>query len=301
MPAPYGVVPTGFNAKSLAEIIQEVETENLQAALFGPAIIQTAQTPLGQLNALFSDYTFDLWQLALSTYQSFDVDQADGVRLDTLGKLRNVPRGTGELNADYQLRITNSGRVDVSILSSLDAIRALTGVEWVTVRENNTDATDALGIPSHSLAFAVVGGTDTEVGQAIYNTTVSGIGLVGNTPIQIDTSGYCREIRFIRPVNRTVNLVVTVKDADDLCACSPPGAAAMKAAIIANLMGACGLRNADSVTESKVRAPIEALGGVEVVSVQMGFDGSAITNGPLNLGLNERALITDLNTTIVFQ
>ena len=300
MPAPYGVISTGFNSKTLAEIIQEIETENSQASLFGPAIIQTAQSPLGQLNALFGDYSHDMWQLALNTYQSFDADQADGIRLDNIAKLRNITRILGESDVDFRQRITNTSRTDISVITALNQIRNATGVEWASVRENNSDTTDALGLPAHSLAFAVVGGTDADVGQAIYDYTVAGIGLDGNMQIEITTSGYCRPIRFIRPTDKAVELNITVTQVDDLCACNSPAEETIKDAVVADLMGTCGLRNADSVTQAKVRAPVEALGGNSVVDVQMAFVGDPLTSGPLAIGLYERALITADNITVAY-
>ncbi|MCB1421739.1 MAG: hypothetical protein KDJ69_04590 [Nitratireductor sp.] len=301
MPEPFGVLPTGFNVKQLHEIIQEIETENAQAAVFGPSIIQTAQSPLGQINALFGDYASDIWQLALAVYQSYDPDQADGLRLDVLAKLRDLERMPGETDIAFRKRITNVGKTDISITYTLNQILAVEGVEWVSVRENSSAEITDLGIPPNTLAFAVKGGTDEAVAQAIYDHTVAGIGLIGNTQLEISQTGYCRSIGFIRPVDVPVDVHITVRASGDLCDCAPASAADIQAAIIADLMGACGLRNGDTVTVSKVRAPAEALPGIEVATVTFGKTGADMSDLPLSVGLFERVAMSASRIYVSFE
>lgn len=49
----YGVVTTGFSRKPLTVIIAELEAANI--IFFGPGLIQTSQSPMGQLNGLRAD------------------------------------------------------------------------------------------------------------------------------------------------------------------------------------------------------------------------------------------------------
>jgi hypothetical protein len=87
LPTPtYGVVPTGFNRKSFNTILLEIE--NAMVTEFGPSVIQTSQSPFGQLNGLMADLITTLWEYAEDVYQSYDVEQAEGTRLDALATLR---------------------------------------------------------------------------------------------------------------------------------------------------------------------------------------------------------------------
>ncbi|WP_377838694.1 hypothetical protein [Bosea sp. UC22_33] len=113
----YGVDPSGFVLKRLPEILAEIEAANV--ATFGPGVIQTDQSPLGQLNGLHADIAASVWELALSVYQALDPDQAEGVNLDRIAKLRLLTRAPGESDIDFRNAITNAGRarIDMSDLS----------------------------------------------------------------------------------------------------------------------------------------------------------------------------------------
>ena len=84
----YGVQPTGFVRKPLNVILAEIEAAMITE--FGPDAIQTAQSPFGQLNGLFADLANELWERAEDIYLSHDPDQAEGNRLDTIGRVRQI-------------------------------------------------------------------------------------------------------------------------------------------------------------------------------------------------------------------
>lgn len=83
---------------------------------------------------------------------------------------------------DAQLRVRRLQSVSLAsqgYLSSLiAALLNVTGVTSATVTENDTDATDSQGIPSHSI-WVVVAGTfsDADVAQAIYDKRNAGCGM----------------------------------------------------------------------------------------------------------------------------
>ena len=57
----YGVQPTGFVRKPLAVILAEIESSLITE--FGPGVIQTPQSPLGQINGTFADIMAEMWEL----------------------------------------------------------------------------------------------------------------------------------------------------------------------------------------------------------------------------------------------
>ena len=84
--ADYGVQSEGFVRKPLSIVLAEIESALITE--FGPGFVQTPQTPMGQINGIFAEAVAKLWEHAEDIYQSYDPDQAEGTRLDTLGRLR---------------------------------------------------------------------------------------------------------------------------------------------------------------------------------------------------------------------
>lgn len=75
-------------------------------------------------------------------------------------------------------------------------IAALPDVKQVRVLENNTAQRDALGVEPHSIDVIVYGGNDEEIANVIYQNKGAGVGLQGNTLINLKKDGETRPIRF---------------------------------------------------------------------------------------------------------
>jgi hypothetical protein len=120
----YGVTPTGFNRPRVPELLAEIEEK--ARGIFGSGVVQTAQSPLGQLNGMFAELVGTLWEAAENTYQSYDPDQAEGVRLEQLGRMRLLERIDGELDPAYRQAITNAGRARLDI-AGRDLVQSLCG------------------------------------------------------------------------------------------------------------------------------------------------------------------------------
>ena len=89
MPAPYGVVATGFNRKRLPEILESLNTG--VKGVFGPDTNLAPQSPHGQFNGLMADIIHDQWELAEDVWHGIDPLQVTGTRLDTLLALFGLP------------------------------------------------------------------------------------------------------------------------------------------------------------------------------------------------------------------
>ncbi|WP_406858482.1 hypothetical protein ABEG18_12980 [Alsobacter sp. KACC 23698] len=286
----YGVTPAGFVRKRLPEILGELEAA--MVAAFGPGVVQTAQSPLGQLNGLVADLSSKVWEVGEDAYQSFDVDQAEGPRLDMLAKLRRLARPDGgEADPDFRLRISNQGQTDISTTRVLARLLALDGVSWSSVRINAGDSANALGVPPHSVAYAVVGGDDVEVGTVVYQETVGGITLHGNTEVEIVADGFCQLVRFIRPVDVPITVEIDVRRLPDSCNCAPPSVGTIAATVAAAFATSCGYRNGDTVTAKRVRAEAARVQGIEVDAVRIARGPALTVEEEVHTTLFERPLI----------
>jgi hypothetical protein len=118
----YGVTPTGFVLKPQSVILQEIEQD--QRANISGLIDVSADTPIGQMNGIYSQRLAALWELAQDVYNSFDPDSAEDASLDNLGKLR----GTDRQGASYSL-VTCSCNVD-------NGVTLLSGTNFASVAGN---------------------------------------------------------------------------------------------------------------------------------------------------------------------
>ena len=121
-------------------------------------------------------------------------------------------------------RVTSSGSVRAKIAGtmasrgagSLDSIQAAVSLcQWVRdakVYENDTDSTDANGIPAHSIAAVIYGGNGPAVAQAIYDHKAPGIGTYGSTSETIvDLNGNSHVINFSRTVTRRTFVWMSIR------------------------------------------------------------------------------------------
>ena len=93
------------------------------------------------------------------------------------------------LETDTQLRKRQDISVGLPSQTVLDGIAAkilaVTGVTREKPYENDTDLTDANGIPSHSIAAVVEGGDDTEIAKAIALGKTPGSGTYGTASVAL--------------------------------------------------------------------------------------------------------------------
>lgn len=221
----YGIQPTGYVRKPLAVILAELEAAMITE--FGPGVIQTSQSPFGQLNGLAADLVAEIDEANLDLYQSYDPDQAEGVRLDILARLRLINRGDSN---DVSLRqaITNDGQARVDVQDLTRAIRGLEGVTYAQVFVNETGEITNYGLERGSISIAVIGGSESEIAQAIRKYIVPGINTYGNTPVTSIIDGFCRQFSIIRPIQIPVTLRVELRASSDKFGCPPPSLQSVK-------------------------------------------------------------------------
>lgn len=92
----------------------------------------------------------------------------------------------------------NSAGSDLAIMSHL--LEDVENVTYAKVYSNRTDATDGEGRPPHSFEAIVLGGTNAEIAQVLWDTKAAGIQTYGNTYADIiDENGDTQRIYFSRP------------------------------------------------------------------------------------------------------
>lgn len=284
----YGIQPTGYVRKPISVILAELEAEMVTE--FGPGVIQTPQTPLGQLNGLMADMVAELWERAEDLYQSYDPDQAEGTRLDTLGRIRLLNRGGGEGDTAYRQAITNVSRSRVDVQDLVRAVRGLEGVTYVQV------FTDQPDVDPGYVAVAVLGGDDAEIAETLRRYVVPGISTYGNHAVTSVIEGFCRSMSVIRPVLVPVELAVTVKLTKDSTGCPPPSTTAIRAALAENL----DVINGRDVTTHLITATLNRLfSNVEVTRAVSGRDGNPAIQTTTEIGFTEMATFNFDNISVV--
>lgn len=295
--ADYGVTPTGFEIKRLPAILDDIEEEN--RATFGAGVIQSAASPIGQLNGLHADISALIWELAESVYQANDPDQAEGVNLDRLGKLRLLARASGESDIDFRQAITNTGRARIDMSDLSQAVSALPGVTYVQAFVNADSTTDANGIPPNTVAVAVLGGDDEEVARVVRAYVVPGVGTYGNTTVSVTIEGFCRTIKIVRPTEVPIRVEVDVVARSDQNGCPPPSALAIASGLVESLSGASRPRNGDDVTAYLIRQAIESrYPNIEVTDVDVSVFPASVTDPPVTISFVQIATFAVEHVTV---
>lgn len=115
-----------------------------------------------------------------------------------------------ELHDRRAKSVANAG---ISIVESIYGnVRALNTVTKVRLYENTGSATDANGIPGHSICVCVLGGEDAEIAQTIFNKKSPGCGTYGNTTISVlDIFEAANAVKFNRPTEVPLTIAIALK------------------------------------------------------------------------------------------
>lgn len=122
---------------------------------------------------------------------------------------------------DGELRLLREQELATGGNSPIDALRAelleVAGVSAVTIFANNTDVTDADGVPPHSVEALVRGGDDQDIYDALLAGVAAGIGTHGTeTGSATDDEGTSHVMKFTRPDEVEIWVSLTVTYDEDL-------------------------------------------------------------------------------------
>ena len=124
-----------------------------------------------------------------------------------------VPGAPVETDAALRVRQSVSTSLPAkSILASIyGALANLTGVQQLQIFENDTDVTNSLGLPRHSIAAVVEGGDATQIANTIAQKKNPGTSTFGTTSITVqDSVGVPSTINFFVPTQVEITVVVNL-------------------------------------------------------------------------------------------
>jgi len=181
--------------------------------IFGVDAAMDPSVPDYQLLSVLAKALDDTSALVVAAFNSRNPNYATGHSLDLLLPQYGLVRLPDESDAEARARMTTAlaGR-NVSTIDSLRAaLLSLERVQLVKVYVNDTNDTDERGITAHSIAVIIYGGRSAEIPVAIYNKKPPGIATWGTTTSTItDAEGNSHQIKWSRPENISINVIVNV-------------------------------------------------------------------------------------------
>ena len=128
-----------------------------------------------------------------------------------------VPAVKGRaIETDEELRLRQTISVAIPSRNMLDGtiagIASVSGVRRCKVYDNDTNVTDANGVPGHSIAAVVEGGLDSEIAKQIYLRKGPGGGTYGTTTMTyVNADGLENKVSFFRPSYEKIDVTVTIQ------------------------------------------------------------------------------------------
>jgi len=169
----FGVLPTGFRAKTLEELLLEIQ--EAERASFGPGINLLATSVFGQINGIFAEHLAELWEVAQGIYGAAYPDSASDAALDNVLSLTGVLRDPARKSHVHDLICTGTA-------ATFLATGRVLSVENSGARFASTaDATLALAT-ARAPATAYVVGDIRSNDNNIYYVTVAGTSGGGGGP-----------------------------------------------------------------------------------------------------------------------
>jgi len=209
--APY-IDGTGLHLPTYEDRLEALEES--YRSIFGPEAVLTEAVPDYQLLSVFARALDDVSALVLQTYNSRSPAYAAGAALDLLLPQYGLSREPGETDAEVRARISAAlaARGTSTADALLAAVRSVPYVHKAKLYVNDTDETDANGIPGHSVAVVVQGGNAQKIAGAVYAKKAPGIGTYGSTAQTVtDGNGQAHTVCFSRNTDKAVFLYFTVK------------------------------------------------------------------------------------------
>lgn len=214
----------------------------------------------------------------------------------------NVGQAT---ETDAELRIRRLEALMRPGAATVDGIRnAVLQVENVVqanVIENATSLEDSEGRPAHSFESVVSGGEQASVAEAIFSSKAAGIETHGDvSETVVDSQGLSHTVKFSRPTEVPVYLRITVTpntDPNEGTTYPSNGDAAVKAAVLAFSETTFTLGR--NIVLNQLYTPINSVGGVFGVVVEVSLNGSAWQSTNLAIAANELATFDSTRITVV--
>lgn len=182
-----------------------------------------------------------------------------------------------------RFRVSKFERASNILEALYSALINLDTVQQVVIYENDTDVTDANGIPAHSFMPIVLGGISTNIAQSIWENKPLGIRSYGNTSVTIyDSQGFPHDIGFERPNPVTIYIDLDITTNSDF---PQNGEQAIKDAIAAYMEAQFGI--GEDIVYSRLYTPINSIDGHQVNSLTIGTSPSPTGTVNIPIAFNE--------------
>lgn len=207
------------------------------------------------------------------------------------------------VESDAELRVRQSVSTALPSLSVLDgtlgAVANIAGVTRYAAYENDTGATDADGIPEHSIAIIAEGGDVQEIAEAIAKKKTPGTGTYGTTSATVyDQYGVPNEISFFRPTKPVIGVEVTI---DALTGYTTGYADLIKQAVSDSINS---LKIGADVLITKLYVPANLPGTVagstfDIVQIRIKKNAGAFGTSNIAIAFNEAAECAPTDVTVL--
>lgn len=217
--------------------------------------------------------------------------------------------GTDE-ETDAELRLRQQVSTQNTSYRQVGAIYAgimqVEGVKFCRVYVNSSWETDSRGIPPKEIACVVKGGDDAEIANVIFTRAPVTIEGYGNTTVPVkDLQNITHSIQFIRPVEKAIEMSVTIKMTDSNSFPSTYETDIKDAIIdyIENGDGTTqGLVPGDDFYVSRFYTPINTIAGFEVKELKARLvGGTDYTTESIPVEWNELATVAAENISVTLQ
>lgn len=179
-------------------------------------------------------------------------------------------------------KFTRGSNLSDSLFSDLTN---LSGVDEVTVYENETDTVDANGIPAHAFMTLVNGGLEDEIAEVIWLNKPAGIATHGNTSVTIeDVQGNSKIVKFQRPAFVDIYVSVTITTFEDFPA---DGVEQIKSALFQYIQDNAEI--GEDVIYSRLYTPINSVLGHQVDSLFIDTSPSPASTSNITIAFDEIA------------
>lgn len=207
------------------------------------------------------------------------------------------------VESDAELRIRQSVSTAIPSLTvfegTMGAVASILGVLRYRGYENDQDATDADGIPGHTISLVVDGGDAQAIGEAIAAKKSPGTGTYGTTSVDvIDEYGFTRAIKFFRPTSVGIKAEITLTPKQGY---STAIEAQIKQAVVDYINA---IQIGDDVILSKLYLPANLFGGAgsqtfEIGRLQIAKLADPLGSADVAIAFNEAATALVANISVV--
>lgn len=179
-------------------------------------------------------------------------------------------------------RSVSTSSTAVALIESVySALIGLDGVKSARAYQNITDTTDARGVPSKNIAVVIKGGTNAAIAQVLWEKA-SAFTQYGTTTVnKTDSQGVVYPMKFSRPVDDAIYIVVNVTvvdvtkwpaDGDDLIIASIMDYVTTGETSLGSVSGivAKSWGIGEDIYASDFYPPVASIPGIQITSIKVG-------------------------------